>query len=114
MISKNQTNMMKKIIKMKNSQQSDLLQVLMDADASINNSLGDYRRTNDVDTLIKQTNEVQAFLLEQIKQHRKPEPPFCYGLDDCSTASLSVCSWRDSCGSPESLLVYMEREKPKS
>jgi hypothetical protein len=52
---------MKKIIKMKNSQQSDLLQVLMDASASINNSLGDYRRTNDVDTLIKQTNEVQVF-----------------------------------------------------
>ena len=41
-------------------------------------------------------------ILQQIKSMRGTEPPHCWGLDDCSTLTLSQCPWRIDCGEHES------------
>lgn len=40
---------------------------------------------------------------KQIKTARNPEPPICWGIDDCSTNILSKCPWRIDCDSHEAI-----------
>lgn len=40
----------------------------------------------------------RKIILEEIRQRRGTEAPFCFGEDDCSTSMLSTCPWRMDCG----------------
>lgn len=71
------------------------IQVLLDAEAGISNTISNYNIPNKAVTELK---TVRATLHRQIECLRGPAPP-CYGEDDCSTALLSTCPWRMTCGS---------------
>lgn len=51
-------------------------------------------------TLSNQGEEVKAATVYRLVQlKRDPNPPPCFGEDDCSTSVLSRCPWRNECGS---------------
>jgi hypothetical protein len=62
-----------------------LIQTLLDAEATICNSMHDLAET-------------RGHLQKQIVLLRGTVPPHCYGLDDCSSLCLSTCAWRHDCG----------------
>ena len=71
-----------------------VIQVLLDAEAGISNAISRHNLGGVVSTELK---TVRATLHRQIECLRGPAPD-CYGEDDCSTAILSVCPWRMTCG----------------
>lgn len=42
--------------------------------------------------------KIHQLVCSLIEDKRKPNPPVCYGQDDCSTNILSKCPWRMTCG----------------
>ena len=71
------------------------VQVLLDVEAGISNTISRHKMP------AAATNElkvIRATLHRQIECLRGPAPG-CYGEDDCSTALLSTCPWRMTCGS---------------
>jgi hypothetical protein len=72
-----------------------VIQVLLDAEAGISNAMYGENISGDGVAML---NTVIATLHRQIECLRGPAPP-CYGEDDCSTAILSTCPWRMTCGS---------------
>ncbi len=70
------------------------IQVLLDAEAGISNTISNHRILAKAVTELK---IVRATLHRQIECLRDPAPP-CYGEDDCSTNILSMCPWRMTCG----------------
>ena len=67
------------------------IQVLLDAEAQIGNFIYHNKEANELEA-------TRSMLHRQIECLRGPAPS-CYGEDDCSTAVLSVCPWRMTCGS---------------
>jgi hypothetical protein len=45
-----------------------------------------------------------------IKDQRGPNPPACWGQDDCSAMILMRCPWRVDCGEQDSI-VWMKRKE---
>lgn len=73
--------------------ETTVIQVLLDAEAGISNVIpGSNAKT------AKELRVIRATLHRQIECLRGPAPS-CYGEDDCSTALLSTCPWRMTCGS---------------
>ena len=72
-----------------------VIQVLLDAEAGISNTISRY---NIKDNAEAELRVVRATIHRQIECLRDPAPS-CYGEDDCSTAILSTCPWRMTCGS---------------
>ena len=61
----------------------------------------------EIQTLLNKEAELsnrRYYILQQIKAMRGDIPPHCWGLDDCSTQTLSQCPWRTDCGAHESQL----------
>ena len=55
-----------------------------------------------IQTLLDKEAELsnrRYYILQQIKSLRGDEPPHCWGMDDCSTLTLSQCPWRIDCSS---------------
>jgi hypothetical protein len=49
-------------------------------------------------------------IIKQIKAARGDEPPICWGMDDCSTETMSRCPWRVDCDSYEA--VHWQEKQP--
>lgn len=73
---------------------STVIQVLLDAEAGISNTISRHSIQDDAEVELK---TIRATLHRQIECLRGPAPS-CYGEDDCSTAMLSTCPWRMTCG----------------
>jgi hypothetical protein len=73
--------------------ETTVIQVLLDAEAGISNVMSGCNAKVAADLKV-----VRATLHRQIECLRGPAPD-CYGEDDCSTACLSMCPWRMTCGS---------------
>ena len=71
------------------------VQVLLDTEASISNVISRYKIQDDAAIELA---TIRATVVRQIECLRGPAPS-CYGADDCSTACLSMCPWRMTCGS---------------
>jgi len=71
------------------------VQVLLDTEAGISNAISNHKIQGKAATELK---IIRATVIKQIECLRGPAPP-CYGEDDCSTAILSTCPWRMTCGS---------------
>ena len=71
------------------------IQVLLDAEAGISNTISNHKVPAKA---VAELNIIRATLHRQIECLRGPAPG-CYGEDDCSTAMLSTCPWRMTCGS---------------
>ena len=71
------------------------IQVLLDTEASISNVISCYKIQ---DEAAAELAVIRATVVRQIECLRDPAPS-CYGADDCSTACLSMCPWRMTCGS---------------
>jgi hypothetical protein len=41
---------------------------------------------------------VRSAILIEIRELRGTDAPVCFGHDDCSTLILSMCPWRNDCG----------------
>jgi len=72
-----------------------VIQVLLDAEAGISNTISRYNIKDNAETELR---VIRATIHRQIECLRDPAPS-CYGEDDCSTAILSTCPWRMTCGS---------------
>lgn len=70
------------------------IQVLLDAEAGISNVISRKSLKGGAATELK---TIRATMHKQIECLRGPAPS-CYGEDDCSTAMLSTCPWRMTCG----------------
>lgn len=73
--------------------ESALLQCLMDAHTTILNLTLNAEKTKSTNIALHEAQKVQEFLMDAIREYRESDHPFCYGLDDCSTNMLSVCTW---------------------
>ena len=71
------------------------IQVLLDAEAGISNTISNHKVPANA---VIELKVIRATLHRQIECLRGPAPR-CYGEDDCSTACLSTCPWRMTCGS---------------
>lgn len=74
---------------------STVIQVLLDAEAGISNTISNHKVPAKA---VTELTTIRATLHRQIECLRGPAPR-CYGEDDCSTACLSTCPWRMTCGS---------------
>ena len=74
--------------------ENTVIQVLLDAEAGISNVI---TRNNLGGNAATELRTIRATLHRQIECLRDPAPS-CYGHDDCSTAVLSMCPWRMTCG----------------
>ena len=75
--------------------ETTVIQVLLDAEAGISNTISNHKVPAKA---VIELNIIRATLHRQIECLRGPAPR-CYGEDDCSTACLSTCPWRMTCGS---------------
>lgn len=70
------------------------VQVLLDTEANISNVISRYKIQ---DEAAAELAVIRATVVRQIECLRDSAPS-CYGNDDCSTACLSTCPWRMTCG----------------
>ena len=73
--------------------QHTVIQVLLDAEAQIANTMSSLPAP-----AAESLTKTRSMLHKQIEMIRDPNPPVCYGQDDCSTSILSRCPWRLTCG----------------
>ncbi len=71
------------------------IQVLLDTEAGISNVISQHKIQGEAAVELA---GIRATVVRQIECLRNPAPS-CYGEDDCSTACLSMCPWRMTCGS---------------
>ena len=74
---------------------STVIQVLLDTEAGISNTISKHGIQGEAETELK---TIRATIHRQIECLRGPAPS-CYGEDDCSRTILSMCRWRMTCGS---------------